>query len=125
MRCPLRPDVHDARGRFLWQSAGFFRAQPAENGMAVMRAGCGVSCSMVAADCGMEFGKKGDRILPNSCQKSASGTIADCYCIYSGAGKTPPQIKLRAAFRAATACKTMKIVDSRQHERLKTHEYDL
>src|SRR5438105_3088336 len=30
----------------------------------------------------------------------------------------------RAAFRAATACKTMKNVDSQQHEHLKTHEYD-
>jgi hypothetical protein len=42
----------------------------------------------------------------------------------SGAGETPPRIKFQAAFRAATACKTMKNVDSQQHEHLKTHEYD-
>jgi hypothetical protein len=80
MRCPLRPDVHDARGRFLWQSAGFFRAKTAGNGMTAMRAGRGVSCRMVPIECGMEFGKMGDRILPNGCQKTASGTPADCNC---------------------------------------------
>jgi hypothetical protein len=98
---------------------------PTENGMAVMRAGRGVSCRMVPVECRMEFKKERDLILPNSCQKTASGTLADCYCIYPGGGKTPSQVKFRAAFRAATACKTMKIVDSGQHERLKTHEYDL
>jgi hypothetical protein len=30
--------MHDARGCFLWQSAGFFRAKPTGSGMAVMRA---------------------------------------------------------------------------------------
>jgi hypothetical protein len=63
-------------------------------------------------------------ILQNSRQKAARETLSDRDCIYPGAGETPPRIKFQAAFRAATACKTMKNVDSQQHEHLKTHEYD-
>jgi hypothetical protein len=36
----------------------------------------------------MEFKKERELILPNSCQKTASGTLADCHCKYPGAGKT-------------------------------------
>jgi hypothetical protein len=47
--------------------------------------------------------------------------IALCPC----ADKKPFEMKLRTAFRAATACKIKKIVDSQQHERLKASDYNL
>jgi len=50
MRASPSLAAHDAHGRCLWQSAGFFGATPAAGGMNVMRAGrVGISAAQLQA----------------------------------------------------------------------------
>jgi hypothetical protein len=80
---------------------------------------------MWPAQCGIECAKKEASHFAEQLSESRVKNAASCHCICPRAGKTLPQIKFRAAFRAATACESTKIVDSQQHERLKTDEYHL